>query len=365
MRLRQLFEEKIQEVAIIFGRFNPPHKGHKEAWLTAANKKVWYVGTNEGTIGPNDPLPFEVKVEAMKTILPEVKEHLIPEQDWFTLATYVYETHGKVALICVTDEAWVVPALQKSNGRADRHGFYDFPLIRLYHDSIEEAKLELRKSSATSLREAVKLGDRQKFSDAAGVSSETPVMGKPFFDLVAEYLLRYSDKDKGKNKKETNKKDSKKTKKDLETKKDKKDEKDQKKDKETMDLATLRAAAKNAKPVNDMNKEITEFVSAGNDKPPRGPKNKGRDPWDDDDSGEDPYGRPEPEYYSRSIKFFGKFEADHFDDEEFDEETGVFKGYWDDEEGRVQIAYFKFDDPEQAAKDFDGSPGMGWYYEPQ
>lgn len=108
---------------------------------------------------------------------------------------------------------------------------------------------------------------------------------------------------------------------------------------------------------------LRDFAPAGSggDKPPRGPKNKGRDPWDDN-SGEDPYSRPDPEYYERSIDFFGRFEADHFDDEVFDKETGIFKGYWDDEEGRVQIAYFKFDDPEQTGSD---DPGMGWYYEPQ
>jgi hypothetical protein len=103
-------------------------------------------------------------------------------------------------------------------------------------------------------------------------------------------------------------------------------------------------------------------VGSGGDKPPRGPKNKGRDPWDDDNSGEDPYSRPDPRYYERSIDYFGRFEADHFDDEVFDKKSGVFKGYWDDDEGRVQIAYFKFDDPEQTGSD---DPGMGWYYEPQ
>ena len=82
----------------------------------------------------------------------------------------------------------------------------------------------------------------------------------------------------------------------------------------------------------------------------------------DDDRGEDPYGRPEPKHYARSVDYFGRFEADHFDDEEFDKATGVFKGYWDDAEGRVQIAYFKFDNPARNGSD---DPGMGWYYEPQ
>lgn len=109
---------------------------------------------------------------------------------------------------------------------------------------------------------------------------------------------------------------------------------------------------------------LDEFAPAGSNGnvPPRGPKTPGKDPWGGNDAGEDPYSKPVPEYYSRSIDFFGRFEADHFDDEEFNEKTGEFKGYWDDEEGRVQIAYFKFSDPKKTG---DDDPGMGWYYEPQ
>jgi hypothetical protein len=198
MRLRNLFEASSKEVAIIFGRFNPAHQGHKAAWETAATKDIWYVGTNESTVGPKDPLPFNVKVEVMQTIWPDVKGHIMPETSWLTLASYVYKKHGKVSLVCVTDESWVVPTIQEYNGKEGPHGFYEFPEIRLYHDSIEEAKLALRKSSATSLRDAVAKGDRQAFSDAAGVSADTPVMGKPFFDLVAEYLMPYVDKAKAK-----------------------------------------------------------------------------------------------------------------------------------------------------------------------
>jgi hypothetical protein len=113
--------------------------------------------------------------------------------------------------------------------------------------------------------------------------------------------------------------------------------------------------------------KVSEFapVDNGGMKPPRGPKTPGKDPWGDNDPGDDPYSRPNPEYYNRSIDFFGKFEADHFDKEDFNEKTGVFKGYWDYDGELKQIAYFKFDDPQQAARDFNDSPGMGWYYEPE
>lgn len=78
----------------------------------------------------------------------------------------------------------------------------------------------------------------------------------------------------------------------------------------------------------------------------------------DDGGGEDPYQYPKPKSYSHSIDFFGQFEADHFDQEDMNDATGEFKGYW----GKTQIAYFKFNNP---AKTGSNDPGMGWYYEPK
>ena len=57
MKLRELFENKGNSVGVCFGRWNPPHKGHRAAWEIAANFGTFYVGTNKNTEGPNDPLP--------------------------------------------------------------------------------------------------------------------------------------------------------------------------------------------------------------------------------------------------------------------------------------------------------------------
>lgn len=185
MKLRELFEAAGQEVAIIFGRFNPPHKGHKAAWEMASQSPFWYVGTNKSTVGPKDPLPFDVKVEAMKTIWPEVADHIVAEQSWLTLASKVYEKFPNATLLCLTDEDWVTKTIVQYNGKEGPHGFYNFKNI--------EQKPTPRLSSATALRAAVQAGDREAFADAAGVPADTLVAGKPFFDLVAEYLLPYAN----------------------------------------------------------------------------------------------------------------------------------------------------------------------------
>jgi 4a-hydroxytetrahydrobiopterin dehydratase len=188
MNLNELLEKAGDEVAIMFGRFNPPHVGHRDAWVEAAKSPVWYIGTNKATVGLDDPLPYDVKIEAMKTIMPSIAGHIVAEQGWWTLATYVYEKHGPVTLYIVTDEKdakTFVPGIQSQNGKEGKHGYYNFK-------SIEWRKAE-RISSATDLRNAVLTNNKADFTKAAGVDADTKVMGKSFFDLVAEYLLPYSD----------------------------------------------------------------------------------------------------------------------------------------------------------------------------
>lgn len=191
MKINQLLEneemsEDIEEVAIIFGRFNPPHQGHVAAWGKAAESQAWYVGTNQSTVGIKDPLPFEIKIEAMETMMPDVAQHIVPEQSWWTLATWVYKKHGPVNLKVVTDEKdsrVFVKGLQDQNEIQGPHGFYRFRSIEW-----EQAP---RVSSATDLRDAVEHNDPAKFEKAAGVPANTVVAGHPFFELVKHYLMPY------------------------------------------------------------------------------------------------------------------------------------------------------------------------------
>jgi hypothetical protein len=125
----------------------------------------------------------------MKTIYPEIDGHLMSEQSWLTMASEIYKKHPNSKLLVFTDEDWVTKAIVQYNGvEGKAHGFYNFKDI--------QQKPTPRLSSATALRDAVKVGDREAFANAAGVSADVKIAGKLYFDLVAEYLLPYAEQEK-------------------------------------------------------------------------------------------------------------------------------------------------------------------------
>src|SRR6056300_611850 len=174
-------------VGIMFGRFNPPHKGHKAAWEMASENDHWYVGTNKSTQGKKDPLPYDVKIKAMEALWPEVGSHIVPETNLFTLAAKVFKELGEVNVVVYTDEEWLIKGLTKYNGEEGKHGYYKFKSI--------SNKPTPRLSSATDVRNAVLADDRDAFERAAGVPADYKIDGKDFFDLVAEYLLPHHTKE--------------------------------------------------------------------------------------------------------------------------------------------------------------------------
>lgn len=201
MKLRELFESpkdnnmfdnSLKTVGVCFGRFNPPHHGHREVWKAASANPFWYVGTNKDTSGPKDPLPYDIKLQCMALVWPKVAEHVIPEQSLMTLASKVYKEHGEnVHLKVYTDEEWLYKTLMQYNGvQGKAHGFYKF-------HQIDWAKTE-RLASATNLRAAARSGDRKQFYHDMGIkpSVNLEINGRemPVFDVVAHYLNMYPEK---------------------------------------------------------------------------------------------------------------------------------------------------------------------------
>jgi len=192
MRLRQLFEAHHKATAAFcFGRFNPAHQGHAKVWKAVADAgQHWYIGTNPTTIGPNDPLPFDIKRAWMTAIDPKIKGHVVGEKSVVTLASKIYETVGDNATVAyVTDAqdwAWSGKVLHDYNGKEGPHGYYNF--TKIVH--VESPRV----TSATDLRNAARAGDEQTFYQLAGVDPSLKVNGKTYYEAVAEALGHHPEK---------------------------------------------------------------------------------------------------------------------------------------------------------------------------
>jgi hypothetical protein len=193
MLLNQLFESVKANAAFAFGRFNPPHQGHVAVWNTVAKSgSEWFIGTNPGTSGAKDPLPYDVKTAWMTAIDPTVKGHIMPETSVLTLATTIYKELGErqgLTIAYVTDDqdwAWSGKLLNDYNGKEATHGYYNF--AKIVHVPSP------RVSSATALRDAARAGDMKAFYAAAGIDQDLKVGGKHYYDTVVDYLAQHPEK---------------------------------------------------------------------------------------------------------------------------------------------------------------------------
>jgi RNA polymerase sigma factor (sigma-70 family) len=193
MLLNQLFESVKANAAFAFGRFNPPHKGHVAVWNTVAKAGAeWFIGTNPGTSGPKDPLPYDVKTAWMTAIDPNVKGHIMPETSVLTLAVSIYKQLGErqgLTIAYVTDDqdwAWSGKLLNDYNGKEATHGYYNF--AKIIHVPSP------RVSSATALRDAARAGDMKAFYAASGTDPKLQVDGKNYFETVVDFLNQHPEK---------------------------------------------------------------------------------------------------------------------------------------------------------------------------
>ena len=193
MRLRQIFETKHHkaDAAFCFGRFNPAHQGHMKVWEAVKHAgNEWFIGTNPSTIGPNDPLPFNVKTAWMSAIDPSIKGHILGEQSIVTLAAKIYQQVGDGATIAyVTDSqdwAWSGKLLYQYNGKESNHGYFNF--ANIIH--VESPRV----TSATELRNAARAGNEKLFYQLAGVDPKLTIAGKTYFQTVAEACGQHPEK---------------------------------------------------------------------------------------------------------------------------------------------------------------------------
>lgn len=172
-------------IGISYGRFNPPHKGHVEVWTQASTCDYFYIGTNPNTLGKKDPLPYDIKIHLMGLLCPIIKEHILPEQNLFTLATHVYNIHGEFNELHVyTDEEWLFDRLVKYDGVLSTHGYYKFKKIVKNQTP--------RLCSSTALRNYINENNKEEFYNLSGIPVDTQININnrvyKFFELVGEFI---------------------------------------------------------------------------------------------------------------------------------------------------------------------------------
>jgi hypothetical protein len=177
--------------AFCFGRFNPAHQGHAGVWDEVSKSgHKWYIGTNPTTIGPDDPLSFDVKSAWMEAIDPKIKGHIVGEKSVVTLASKIYadigEGHYVNYVTDQTDWAWSGKLLKQYNGVKGPHGYYNFKDV-LHVESP-------RVTSATDLRNAARAGDEKLFYELSGTNPNLTVHGKHYFETVAEACGQHPEK---------------------------------------------------------------------------------------------------------------------------------------------------------------------------
>lgn len=159
-------------ITVVFGRFNPPTKGHEKLLKTAEAVSVG----GEIRIYPSriqdskkNPLDPDIKVSFMKKMFPEFKENIINDSDmnsiFDVLKSLADEGYTSVNIVVGSDrQAEIDNLAQKYNG-----DLYNFQQINVMSGGITD--LDTQSSSAVSsskLRKAVMDDDLKTFKRGIG-----------------------------------------------------------------------------------------------------------------------------------------------------------------------------------------------------
>ena len=175
---------EIPTVGITFGRWNPPHIGHKNLWeLMSTTSNHWYIGTNKETLDKNNPLPFDVKLSVMELISPSVKGRILLEKTWLTMASEIYDRYGYICLNVYSNEEYPFDLLNRYNNvEGLPHGYYNFKKITKYNT--------IRLCSSTNIRKAILNNDFNFYKKHSGLT-DYHTQCKLSFDIIKEHLSPY------------------------------------------------------------------------------------------------------------------------------------------------------------------------------
>jgi len=172
-------EEKVNEIVVSFGRFNPPTIGHEEnivAIAKIAKNKPFRIYASQSEDPKKNPLPYKEKIDFMRKMFPKYGRNIIFDRDVknvFHIAVRAYdEGYTRLTLPVGSDRVSEFKALlQKYDGVKGTHGYYKFSDgINVVSTGSRDPDVDSRtgeatfKVSASKMRSAAFENDFQTFS---------------------------------------------------------------------------------------------------------------------------------------------------------------------------------------------------------
>jgi hypothetical protein len=176
---RKFTEERIKEIIVTFGRFNPPTRGHEEnieAIADMAKGKTFKIYASQSEDPKKNPLPYKEKIDFMRKMFPKYGRNIIFDRDIkniFDIATNAYdEGYTRFTVAVGSDRVKEFKTLlQKYDGVAGSHGYFKFPDgINAVSTGSRDPDIDDRtgdatfKVSASKMRSAAADNDLQAFS---------------------------------------------------------------------------------------------------------------------------------------------------------------------------------------------------------
>ena len=188
MRLRELFEDRNNQVTFVFGRLNPPTIGHKQLLDTAAKQGGEYkIFVSQSQDPKKNPLDYDTKIKFIKAMFPEHAGNVIQDRALNTVvkvASWLYDQgYRKATFVAGSDRLEEMKKLldQYNGVEGKSHGFYKFDQLNFVSSGEREDGAEgVAGISASGARAAAANNDFEAFQAATGAGK----LSKQLYDAV-------------------------------------------------------------------------------------------------------------------------------------------------------------------------------------
>lgn len=127
-------EERVNQIVITFGRFQPPTIGHEKLLkkvVSLAQSNNYRIYTSQTHDSKKNPLDYSTKVKYLRKMFPKYGRNIIEDSGIRSIFDALVNLHNqkysKVILVVGADRTEEFKRLLlKYNGVEARHGFYDF-----------------------------------------------------------------------------------------------------------------------------------------------------------------------------------------------------------------------------------------------